>query len=159
MRRRSPWPRRHSGLAPSGCPIAMPRTTRPASSMPWAAALRRTARRAGSWWSWCSSLSRCLLLDLGDDVVGPGLGRHRKAEPRPAVEVALRDAAREVADAADVGGAFGHADGAARVEQVEAVGGLEQLLVGGQCQLLFHQVLRLLLVAAEGAEQEVDVAV
>src|ERR1051326_3683413 len=113
--------------------------------MPWAAALQRTARRAGSSMSWCSSLSLCLLLDLGDDFIGPGLGRHRETEPCPALKVALRHTAREVADAADVGGTFGHADGAARIEQVEAVAGLEQLLVGGQRELLLHQVLRLLL--------------
>ena len=62
----------------------------------------------------------CLSI-CGLHFVGPGLRRHREAEPGAAVEVALRHAARQVADAADVGGALGHADGAARVEQVEAV--------------------------------------
>jgi hypothetical protein len=71
----------------------------------------------------------------------------------------LGHGARQVADAADVGGALGHADGAARVQQVEAVGGLEHLLVGRQRQLLLHQVLGLLLVRAEGGEQEVGVGV
>src|SRR6266850_432506 len=133
--------------------------TRPASSMPWAAALQRKARRAGSWTSWCSSLSLCLLLDLGDDFICPGPGRHREAEPRAALQVALRDAARQVADAADVRRPLGHADRAARIEQVEGVAGLQQLFVRGQRELLFHQVLGLLLMAAERAEQELHVAV
>ena len=64
-----------------------------------------------------------LLVDLGDHFVGPCLRRHREAEARAALEVALRDGARQVADAADVGGAFGDADRAARVQQVEGVAG------------------------------------
>jgi hypothetical protein len=58
---------------------------------------------------------------LRQHFVGPGLRRHREAQPRAAVEVALRHRPRQVADAADVGGALGHADRAARVQQVEAV--------------------------------------
>src|SRR5574343_124910 len=100
-----------------------------------------------------------LLGELGAHLVGPGLGRHREAQAGAAVEVALGDGARQVADAADVGGAFGHADGAAGVEQVEGVRGLEHLLVAGQRELLAHQVLGLLLVRGEGGQQELDVAV
>ena len=53
--------------------------------------------------------------------LGPGPGGHREAEPRAARQVALRHALREVADAADVGGAFGHRDCAARLEHIEEV--------------------------------------
>src|SRR4051812_39323720 len=84
---------------------------------------------------------------------------HREAEPLAALVVTLRDAARQVADAADVGGAFRHADRAARIQQVEAVRGLEHLLVRRQRERLLHQVLRLLLVRAERREQELGVAV
>jgi hypothetical protein len=94
----------------------------------------------------------------GLDLVGPGLGRHRKAEPGAAVEVALGDAARQVPDPADVGGALGDADRAARVEQVEAVRRLQHLLVGRQGERLVHQRLGLALVSGEGDEQELDVA-
>src|SRR5207237_4066604 len=60
----------------------------------------------------CALMSGSLLLlvDLGDHFVGPRLGRHREAEARAALEIALRHGARQVADAADVGGAFGDAD-------------------------------------------------
>src|SRR5574341_2052917 len=66
--------------------------------------------------------SLLLVLELLVHFVGPGLGRHREAQAGAAVEVALRHRPREVADAADVGRALGHADGAARIEQVEGVG-------------------------------------
>src|SRR5574343_788286 len=100
-----------------------------------------------------------LLGELRAHLVGPRLGGHGEVEAGAAVEVALGDGARQVADAADVGGALGHADGAARVEQVEGVRGLEHLLVAGQRELLAHQVLGLLLVRGEGGQQELDVAV
>ena len=66
------------------------------------------------------------------------LGRAHREILRAArrIEIALRHAAREVADAADVGGALGDRDGAARVEQVEGVRGLQHLFVGRQRQLL-----------------------
>ncbi len=95
--------------------------------------------------------------DVGQHFVGPGTGRHGEAQARAAVQVAAGHGAREVADAADVGGALGHGNGAARIQQVEAVRGLEHLLVGGQRELLAHEVLRLLLVRREGGEEEVGV--
>src|SRR5258708_39583729 len=99
MRTASPPKRRSTGLAPSGSRRARPQTPRPASSAPSAATLRRTARRAGFA---CPSSCR-LLRELRRDLVAPGLRRHREAEARAAVEITLRDGAREVADAADVG--------------------------------------------------------
>ena len=50
----------------------------------------------------------------------PGCGHGGQA-----VEVGLRHGTGQVADAADVGGTLGHADRAARVQQVEAVAGLQ----------------------------------
>ena len=66
----------------------------------------------------------------------PGAGAIGKPSALARFVVALRDAARQVADAADVGGALGDGDRAARVEQVERVRGLQHLLVGGQRELL-----------------------
>ena len=48
--------------------------------------------------------------------------------------VSLRDRARQVAHAADEAGALGDADGAARVEEVEGMGALERVVVGGKHQ-------------------------
>ena len=42
--------------------------------------------------------------------------------------------ARQVADAADIGGVLGHRDGAAGVQQVERVRGLQHLFISGQRQ-------------------------
>src|SRR2546430_678655 len=82
-----------------------------------------------------------------------------KAQALAAVVVALGHGARQVADAADIGRPLGHADRTARIQQVEAVRRLQHLLVSGQRQLLFHQVLRLFLMRAEGDEQELGIAV
>ena len=70
----------------------------------------------------------------------------------------MRNGARQVAQATDIGGALGHADSASRIQQVESVDSLEHLLIGRQCQLLLHQILGLLFVGCEGSEEEVDVA-
>ena len=109
----------------------------------------------------CALSSGGLLLvlfgSLGQHLVSPGPWRHREAQTRAAVEIALGDLARNVADAADVGGALGHADGAACIEQIKGVRGLQQLLVGRQGQVLLHQVLGLLFMAGEGQQQELDI--
>ena len=67
--------------------------------------------------------------------------------------------AGQVADAADVGGAFGDRDGAACVEQIEGMGGLEHLFVCGQRQLGAHQVDGGFFMLAEGVEKKFDIAV
>src|SRR5690606_5101875 len=59
------------------------------------------------------------------------------------IVVGLRHGAGQGADAADVGGALGDADGAARIQQAEGVGGLERGLVGGQGERDFDQALGL----------------
>ena len=53
------------------------------------------------------------------------LRRHREAEAGARFQVGLGDGAGQIADAADVGGALGDRDGAAGVEQVEGVRGLQ----------------------------------
>src|SRR5205823_11468981 len=63
-----------------------------------------------------------------------GLGQHREAELLARVVVGLSDQARQRAHAADVGGALGDGDRAARIQQVEAVRRLHDLLVGRQGQ-------------------------
>src|SRR5688500_12948501 len=68
---------------------------------------------------------------------------HREAETLARFEIRLRHRARERAHAADVSGALGHRDGAARVEQVEGVRALEDHLVRRQYGLRFHEALRL----------------
>jgi hypothetical protein len=102
---------------------------------------------------------RLLLVELSDDFVCPPTRREWEAQPRPAVEVTLCHGASQVANAADVGGPFGDADGTTCIQQVEGVAGLEQLLVSRQRELLRHQVLALLLMGTKGVEQEIDVAV
>lgn len=94
---------------------------------------------------------------LGQHFIGMRLGRHGEAQARAAVQVALAHGARQVADAADVGGALGYRDGAARVQQVEGVGGLEHLLVRWQRQLRFHQLISCAFVGIERAEQEIHI--
>ena len=71
----------------------------------------------------------------------------------------MRYGAREIADATNVGRAFGHADRAACVEQVERMRRFEHLLVSGQRQLLLHQKFRFGLVIVEMSKQRVGVAV
>src|SRR6218665_4026980 len=84
----------------------------------------------------------------------PGTRRHRKAQTLAALVVALRHGAGQVADARDVSGPLGHADGAARVEQVEAVRSLEHLLLSRQAPLLPHHVPSLLFIRAKSAQQK-----
>src|ERR1019366_8931408 len=129
-----------------------------------AATLRRAARREEARSR--APPSRRLLLgrhgalrsELGPHFLAPGLRRHGKAESGPALEIALRHAPRQGADAADVGSALGDADGAARLEQIEAVRRLQHLLVGGRRELQVHEQPGFALVRGEGGEQELDVA-
>src|SRR6185436_12852726 len=81
-----------------------------------------------------------------------GMG-HREAEPLARFVVGLRDGARQGAHAADVGGALGDRDRAARVEQVEGVRGLQHHFIAGQHALSFDEALRLAFEVAEMAEQ------
>ena len=62
----------------------------------------------------------------------PSAVQQREAERLAALVVRLRHRARERAHAQDVALPLGHRDGAARIEQVEGVRGLEHLLVGRQ---------------------------
>src|SRR5882762_9211294 len=73
-------------------------------------------------------------------------------------EIELRAIVRELAHAQDITLPLGHADGAARVEQVEDVRALQAVVVGGQGELLLDQGAALLLVLFEEAEQAVRVA-
>src|SRR5690606_12138046 len=82
-------------------------------------------------------------------------GQHGEAQSFTGVVIGLRHRARQVADAADVVGALVHADGAARVEQVEGMGGLQGGFVGGQRQRHVHQAPGLGLVVVEVREQHV----
>ena len=66
----------------------------------------------------------------------------------------LRDGAGEVPDAADVGGALGHRDRPARVEQVERVRRLEHLVVCRERQVALEQRTGLGLVVLEVACQD-----
>ncbi len=79
--------------------------------------------------------------------------QHRKSQTLARIVVALRHCSRQLADAADVAGALGHADGATRIEQIEGVTGLEQGLVGGKRQIGGHQTCRFGLVQHELVEQ------
>src|SRR4029079_1047864 len=64
--------------------------------------------------------------------------------------------AREVADAADVGRTLSDGDGAARVEKVERMRGLQHLVVRRQRDPTLDQLLALGLVLAEPASEDVD---
>src|SRR4051794_33194432 len=70
------------------------------------------------------------------------MAEHRKTKCFTRRMVGLRDGAREVADASDVGSALGHRDRAAGVEKVERMGCLEDHLVTRQRQLCLEQALR-----------------
>src|ERR1700694_2722399 len=82
----------------------------------------------------------------------------RELHPRAGGEIELRAIVRELAHAQDVALPLGHADGAARVEQVEDVRALQAVVVGGQRQLLLDQRAALLLVLIEETEEAVRVA-
>src|SRR5690606_12795696 len=82
-------------------------------------------------------------------------GQHGEAQSFTGVVIGLRHGARQVADAADVGGALGDADGAARVEQVKGVGGFQRGLVGGQRQGHVHQALGFGFIVVEVREKHV----
>src|SRR5690606_11071056 len=118
-----------SGPAPAAAPPGWWQRPRPAAAGPWGEAPRRTARQAGSAWSYRSCSCGGFF-----DLLDPRARCQRKAQALAAVVIALRHGARQGADAADVGGALGHGNGAARVQQVEGVGGLEHLLIGRQRQ-------------------------
>jgi hypothetical protein len=85
------------------------------------------------------------------------LGRHREAQFFARIVIRLRDQARQGTHAADVGGALGHGNGAARVEHVEAVRGLHDLLVGRQRELQRDQALRFRFVVGKLGEQQIGV--
>ena len=96
---------------------------------------------------------------FGQHFFGMGLGGHGEAQACAAVQIALAHGAGQVPDAANVSCALGHRDGAAGVQQVEGVGGLEHLLVSRQSKLCFHQLVGGVFVCGKGAEQEVCVGV
>ena len=83
--------------------------------------------------------------------------QHRKPEPLARFIVGLRHHARQIADTGDVSGALGNRNGAARVEQVERVPGLQDKLVARQRQPRFKQAPGLGFVSVELSEQPVDV--
>src|SRR5690606_9240622 len=83
----------------------------------------------------------------------------REAELLALRVVGLRHRLRQPADAQDVALAFGDADRAARVEQVEAVAGLGDLVVGGQRQSDLDELQRLRFAGVEAVEQLLDVGV
>src|SRR6266481_4838940 len=76
----------------------------------------------------------------------------------PGGEVQPGAIVRELADAQDVSLPLGHADGAARVEQVEDVRAFQAVVVGGEGKLLLHQRAALLLVLIEETEEALRVA-
>src|SRR5688572_33174348 len=82
---------------------------------------------------------------------------HGEAEALPRFVVGLRYRAREGAHAADVGGALGDRDGAARVEQVEGMRAFEHHLVSGQHALGFDQPLCFAFEVLEQIELQLDV--
>src|SRR5215210_1308944 len=71
------------------------------------------------------------------------------------LEVDLRDLARQVAHAADVGGALGRRDRSASVEQVERVRGLQHLVVGRSRKPPLEQQPAFVLMLAEAAGEGV----
>src|SRR5690606_1784044 len=100
-------------------------------AMPLAkAAPSLTSAFGGSSSVWISTrrvwFMMCSVLLLSGSLAGgfSRCGKHREAELLARVVVGLGHQARQGAHAADVGGAFGHRDGAARVQHVEAVRGL-----------------------------------
>src|SRR6185436_7114864 len=85
-----------------------------------------------------------------------GMG-HREAEPLAGLEVGLRDGARECAHAADVGGALGDRDRAARIEQIEGVRRLQHHFIAGQNTLHVDEPFRLLFIVLEQIKKKIDV--
>src|SRR6266481_9421022 len=83
--------------------------------------------------------------------------KHWKAQPLARVEVALRNGARQRPDAADIAGALGDADRAARIEQVERVAGLQHRLVCGQREPRMDQARRFAFEKLELPEQDLRV--
>src|SRR5207302_4904201 len=63
---------------------------------------------------------------------------------------------RQIPHPRDVAGPRRHRDGAARIEQVEDVRGLEHLVVCGQWERALEQLLALRLVLVETAHEDVD---
>ena len=112
--------RSHGGIGAAGQALGAGlvkqrrRRTRRASSAPWAAVPRRTVQRAGS----CGHGQAAFFFPVRRRPRRPRLWGHGEAAGGCRGNSAPR--ARQVADAADVGGALGHADDrAARVQQVE----------------------------------------
>ena len=85
--------------------------------------------------------------------------RHRLALAKMAAggEPGFRARLGQRAHPADIGRALGHADHAARVQQVEQVAGLEALVVGRQRQLPFQDLLAVALGVGEVPEQDLRV--
>src|SRR2546422_7397574 len=78
--------------------------------------------------------------------------------PRPRRQVQLRAVVGELADPQDVTLPLGHADGAARVEQVEGVRALQAVVVRRKRKVLLDEAAALALVLVEEAQEPVGIA-
>src|SRR6185436_19697696 len=139
---------RRRGVARS-CSTLPPFGARPSatssSRMPWANALPSADSALGGSSSVSSSTSRLLAIF------------HWEAEAFAGLEISLGHRAGEGPYPPNVGGALGHRDRAARVEQVEGMRGLHHHLVARQHALRFDQPFRLAFVVREGIEKQRDV--
>src|SRR5260221_11172776 len=79
--------------------------------------------------------------------------QHRKAERFAGIDVGLRNESRKRAYAADVSRALGYRNGAARIEQIEGVPGLEDHFIAGQRKLGLQQAFGLALEQRELLEK------
>ena len=66
----------------------------------------------------------------------------------------MRHSARQIANAANVGGTLRDADGTAGIEQIESVRRFEHLLISWQCELLTNQMLGLFFIGRKRREHE-----
>src|SRR5882762_7471565 len=77
--------------------------------------------------------------------------------PLSAGEPCFASGLRQNAHTSDIGGPFRHADDAARVEEIEDVACLQDLVIGRQRELLREQALALLLGVGEMAKQDLGI--
>src|SRR5699024_7329590 len=133
---------------------AIPCFSRP-SQMPRANTADNSSSALGGNSSVPNSISSGCTSDMGRLLVAQA----GKAEFFALRHVRLRHGARQGAHAQNVALALGDADGATRVQQVERVAGLHDLLVGRQRQAGLDQLAGLGLAGVEPCEQGLDVGV
>src|SRR5271170_7004469 len=81
---------------------------------------------------------RCIRAGISSDNNSSSSSDISGAGTRAVRQPGLAAAFGQCPDTQNIGGALGHADGAARIEEVEQVARLQALVIRGQCEAVFE---------------------